>query len=200
MAASRHYSAYRRRHGEMLTEMRTARLFLRPYQRTDIDTLHRLWTDPGVRQYLWDDRIIPRQLAAGVVEGSLTDWTTHGLGQWVVCRPGSDEVIGFCGFRWGEAGTPPELLYGLSPTYWGRGLATEAARAVLTYAFQQLGIERVWAATDPPNVASIRVMERLGMRFDRRGQLNGLDTIFYTLSRSQFGERNLSPDSPTLRK
>jgi len=177
-------------------EIRTARLFLQPYQRTDVDELHRLWTDPGVRQYLWDDRIIPLQLAAEVVESSLADWATHGLGQWVIYQLDSDEVIGFCGFRWSEAGTPPELLYGLFPIYWGQGLATEAARAVLTYAFQQLGIEQVWAATDPPNVASIRVMERLGMQFDRRGQLNGLDTVFYTLSRSQFGERNLPPNPP----
>jgi len=179
-------------------ELHTARLFLRPYQQTDIDTLHRLWTDPGVRRYLWDDQIIPPQLAAEVVENSLREWATHGLGQWVICLPENDEVMGFCGFRGSEADTPPELLYGLSPTRWGQGLATEAARTVLTYAFNLLGVAQVWAATDPPNVASIRVMERLGMQFDRRGPLNGLDTVFYTLSRAQFDESSLFSNPSVL--
>jgi [ribosomal protein S5]-alanine N-acetyltransferase len=80
----------------------------------------------------------------------------------------------------------PELMYGLAPEWWGRGLATEAARTVMTYAFGVLGYERVTAATDVPNIASARVLERLGMRFTHRGTLNGLDTVFYEARREDF--------------
>jgi RimJ/RimL family protein N-acetyltransferase len=173
----------------MSTALRTARLYLRPFQPTDVEALHRLWTDPGVRKYLWDDQLISVERAAEVVESSLADWSTRQYGLWVVCLLDSEEIIGFCGFRSGEAGEFPELLYGLYPSYWGKGLATEASRAALHYIFDQLGFERVWAATDPPNVASVRVLERLGMQFDRRGVLNGLDTVFYLLTQEQFRQR-----------
>jgi ribosomal-protein-alanine N-acetyltransferase len=81
------------------------------------------------------------------------------------------------------------LLYGLWPAWWGTGLATETGQAVLRYAFG-LGHESVEAATDPPNVASIRVMERLGMSFHKRDKLNGLDTVFYRLTRDAFEREN----------
>ena len=83
-----------------------------------------------------------------------------------------------CPAEWTEA---PELLFGLSATHWGHGLALEAAREAATYAFDMLGVPLVVAATDPPNTASVRVLERLGMRFERQGQLHGVDAVFYRL-------------------
>jgi ribosomal-protein-alanine N-acetyltransferase len=82
-----------------------------------------------------------------------------------------------------EADAPPELMYALAPEYWGQGLATEAARAVLAHGFEQLQSPRITAASDPPNAASVRVLERLGMRFTHRAALNGLYTVFYEIAR-----------------
>lgn len=148
----------------------------------DVDDAHRLWTDPDVRRYLWDDIVIARELAAEVVEASCRHFAEHGYGLWWVYRREEPEWIGFCGFRPSEEGEP-ELLYGLLPAAWGQGLAQEASRTVLAYVFEQLGHEKVVAATDFPNTTSIRVLERLGMTFERRGVLNGLDTVFYSLER-----------------
>ncbi len=78
------------------------------------------------------------------------------------------------------------MLYGLAPEWWGRGLATEAGRAVLTYAFAQLRCPRVTAAADVPNLPSVSVLERLGMRFTHRATRNGLATLFYELHREDF--------------
>ena len=169
-----------------MTQLCTARLALFPYEEADIPRLHRLWTDPGVRKYLWDDQIITRATAAEVVHASIQDWATHQYGQWTLHLPRQDEIIGFCGFRASEEDERPELLYGLLPVHWGQGFATESSLTVLHYIFVQRHFPQIWAATDPPNVASVRVMERLGMRFERRGFLNGLDTVFYSLSREQF--------------
>ena len=165
----------------------TPRLRLRPLAGGDLDAAHSLWTDPDVRRYLWDDVVIPREQAVAVLAASEADFAAHGYGLWAVCVPETGELIGFCGFRPAEEGEP-ELLYGLAPRWWGQGLATEAAQAVLGYGFDTLGFERVVAATDVPNAASVRVMERLGMRFERRGELNGLDTLFYALPRPGQGE------------
>ena len=177
----------------MSFEFSTARLWLRPYGLPDVDALRHLWTNPGVRRFLWDDVVIPRERAAAVVSASVADWQREGLGQWTVWLRQERELIGFCGFRWEDTGTTPELLYGLAPAHWGQGLATEAAEAALAYAFDVRGVEQVWAATDPPNTASVRVLERLGMRFERLGDLDGLPALFYRLRRVEFQNRERAP-------
>lgn len=169
-----------------LPTLQTTRLVLRPYTVEFIDALHALWTDPHVRRYLWDDVLIPRERAEETVRESIALAGRERLGQWIVTPRGQDTVIGFCGFLRRADGDAPELLYGLAPAWWGRGLATEAAHAALEYVFREIGAPRVTAATDPPNRASVRVMERVGMRFTGRGTLNGLDTLFYEITTQEW--------------
>ena len=157
--------------------LRTARLRLVPVTADDVDVLHGIWTDPDVRRFLWDDEVIDRETAAEVVEANLRDWEERGYGLWLVHV--DEEPAGFVGFRSAEEG--PELLFGFLARYWHRGYATEAAQEALRYLFESYDF--AWGATDPPNEASVRVMERLGMTFDRRGTLNGLDTVFYRIAR-----------------
>jgi [ribosomal protein S5]-alanine N-acetyltransferase len=164
--------------------LHTARLRLRPWTLEDIDELHAMWTRPEVRRYLWDDQTITRVRAEATVREFMA-LHDEGLGGWVVLDRSSAALAGFAALIRREPGDP-ELMYGLAPEWWGRGLATEAAQAVLAYAFSALDCTRVTAATDVPNVASAQVMQRLGMRFTRRGTLNGLDTVFYELRREDF--------------
>jgi ribosomal-protein-alanine N-acetyltransferase len=163
----------------------TMRTTLRPVVRGDAAALHALWTDPDVRRFLWDDVSISEERAAEVVAASDADFAAHAFGIWMVDETASGQFAGFCGLRSSDTGEP-ELLFGFWPRFWGQGLATEASRAVLSYAFDVLACPYVVAATDVPNAASVRTLERLGMQFERRGTLNGLDTIFYRLPRAQF--------------
>ncbi len=161
----------------------TERLVMRPCQREDVDALHSVWTDPGVRRYLWDDTVIDRDTAEEVVDAGIAGFETHRLGMWTVRPVDSIDVIGFCGFRRLPDEGPFEILYGILPTHWGRGLACEASRPALDYALKGVGLEQVVAATDPPNTASVRVMEKLGMSFWKREMFEGQETIFYRVSR-----------------
>jgi RimJ/RimL family protein N-acetyltransferase len=169
-------------------EIHTPRVRLRSYVLADVDDLYRLWTDPEVRRYLWDDVVISRERAASVVRASIACFEIHGFGQWVVLPRSGGRLIGFCGFR--LLGDPPdeqiELVYGVAPAYWGQGLATEAARAALRFGFEECGFDRVYAGADLPNAASFRVMEKLGMIFSRRTHMNGIEAIYYVLSREAF--------------
>jgi ribosomal-protein-alanine N-acetyltransferase len=79
-----------------------------------------------------------------------------------------------------------QLIYGLDCKYWGKGLATEMGRAMLEYGFQQLGFATISSCTDPPNRASIAVLERLGMTVEKQVIIDGRDTIFYRIEREQF--------------
>jgi ribosomal-protein-alanine N-acetyltransferase len=100
----------------------------------------------------------------------------------VVPKPASAPA-GFCGFRYIDDAPDIELLYGLLPDYWGQGLATEAARAALAYGFDAALFTRVYVRTDVPNRASVRVMERLGMKFERETRLAARPTLIYSLTR-----------------
>jgi [ribosomal protein S5]-alanine N-acetyltransferase len=160
------------------------RLTLRPWTRDDIDELFAMWTRPEVRRFLWDDKVITRERAEEAVEAFVAQ-ASDGIGGWMILERTEGAFAGFVGLIRREPGDP-ELLYGLAPEWWGRGLATEAGRAVLAYAFGHVACARVTAATDVPNAASARVLERLGMRVTHRGTLNGLDTWFYELRREDF--------------
>lgn len=167
--------------------LRTERLLLRPVCDGDTDELHRLFVDPAVRRFLWDDVSIPRRTAVEVIAASRESFSRFGFGQWTARERGDpDVIVGFSGLRrFDEPSDPPkvELLYGLYPSHWGRGLATEAARAVLERGFESCGLERIYAGADLPNRSSFRVMERLGMRPWRRLEIDGQEADYYVLER-----------------
>ena len=97
-------------------------------------------------------------------------------------------MAGFVGYR--PFFEPPELqlLYGLLPSYWGQGLATEAATAALAFAVQELGVKEVRAAVDVPNGPSIAVLERLGMQEWRRTDEGIAGTVFYRIGSQDVAE------------
>jgi len=166
-----------------LPTLETERLLLRPWSLDDIDALHQIWTNPQVRRYLWDDEVISRQRAAAAVEAGVAAANRNGVGLWCVLTKLAGALTGFCGFRFIGDSPDIELLYGLLPDYWGQGLATEATRAALAYGFGAALFTRVYMRTDVPNRASVRVMERLGMKFERETRLGARPTLIYSLTR-----------------
>ncbi|MGD9723231.1 MAG: GNAT family N-acetyltransferase [Pirellulales bacterium] len=148
----------------MLPTLTTARLSLRPCTPDDTAALHALWTDPGVRRFLWDDRAIERDEAAAVVQALCDTANQRRGGLWLIeTRPG-EPPAGFCALREIGGTTEIEIIYGLASDHWGQGLATEASRAVLAYGFDVLSLTRIWGRTDPPNIHSLAVLARLGMQ------------------------------------
>jgi len=142
----------------------TPRLHLRPWTAADLDDLHRLWTDARVRRFLWDDEVISRARARATLAAGVASFRTHGFGGWLSIERARAAVVGFCGLRRVDDGSGVEILYGLAPAAWGRGLATEAATAVLRFGFERCGLPHIVGRTDASNAASVRVLERLGMQ------------------------------------
>jgi RimJ/RimL family protein N-acetyltransferase len=167
--------------------LRTGRLVLRPITVCDEDALHRFWTNPEVRRYLWDDAIISRATVSEIIAVSERFFHERGSGLFAIElneRPG--ELMGFCGHRAFEQGEDVELLYGIVPHLQGEGLVTEAATEILRFGFDDCGFLRVIAVTDTPNQRAVNVLRRLGMVFTCRRQWHGLDTVFYSLDRTDF--------------
>jgi [ribosomal protein S5]-alanine N-acetyltransferase len=167
-------------------EIETAQLWLRPLAPKDLDAIHSVWVEPGVRKYLWDDERIPRERAEAVLAGSVESFGSDGFGTWAVIHKENGELIGFCGF-WSLEDEPEiELLYGISTPYWGMRFATEAARAAIRYGFEEVGFDRILGITDTENVASRRVLEKIGMKFEKRISREGRDETHYEIRREEF--------------
>ncbi|MEM9409199.1 MAG: GNAT family N-acetyltransferase [Acidobacteriota bacterium] len=146
-----------------MTVLRTARLRFVPLAASDVEELYELFALAEVRRYLLDDTVMPKSWVEAVVADSEAQFKAAGAGLWTL-RDEGDELLGVAGYR--DFFEPPQLqvIYALHPRAWGRGLATEALRALLEVGFETCGFEVVRGATDEPNDASIRVMERCGMR------------------------------------
>jgi len=167
----------------MAIELHTERLRLTPIEPADRAALHALWTEPAVRRYLWDDRVIDLATVDDVIARSATSFAAEGFGLFALRTPEGEVLLGAVGIfrlRDGE----PELIYSLATASMGRGLASEASRAVIRDAFERLGFTRVLARTDPPNQASLDVMKRLGMSYAGESVEGGLPTVSYTLARA----------------
>jgi ribosomal-protein-alanine N-acetyltransferase len=145
------------------TELRSERLLLRPWRLTDADDAFSYGQDPEWGRYLWmtHQPYTRRDAEEWVARCVLSTWERDA--QFAIEYQG--HVIG--GVRLNlvdpEGGTAG-LGYNVAPAHWGKGIATEACAAVLDYAFGQLGLHRVFATADARNAASIRVMQKLGMR------------------------------------
>jgi RimJ/RimL family protein N-acetyltransferase len=188
--AGEHFALDELGQGDSMTSiwLSTERLDLRPYGPADLDVLERIFGDPGVRRYLFDDQVMPRGWVAAEAAANERLFAEHGYGVGLlyVRDEAPAEVagaIGFAGFR--PFFTPPELqlLYGLLPEAWGRGYATEVARALVQVGFEQIGLDEVLGVTDPPNRASMRVMERAGLRFFEQRRRDGKDAVYYRVRR-----------------
>jgi [ribosomal protein S5]-alanine N-acetyltransferase len=138
-----------------------------------------------VRRFLWDGREISREEAAEVLRGGIDSFARTRFGFWGVRITGAEELIGFCGLRFIADSRDVEILYGIHPRLWGRGYATEAAHAVLRWAFREAGVARIFAGADPPNDASFRVMEKLGMRFHGKRQTAAGLTPYWVIDREE---------------
>jgi len=146
--------------------LRTERLILRPVTADDHAVLQAHWTTPDVRRFLFDGATLSAAEITGAIENSARDFGRAGYGLWLIHEKVGTDLVGTAGLRPLED-LGLEIFYSLAPGSWGRGYATEAARAVLAHALGPLGLPEVLAEVDEGNAASIAVIERLGMtRFD----------------------------------
>ncbi len=152
----------------MTDVLRTARLVLRQWRDDDAAAFAEFSADPAVMQYLVP--FADRAAMDAWVVAARTHWQDHGFGPWVVELRGEAPMIGVVGLsnlRFALPFAPAvEAAWRLARPYWGQGIAYEAARAVIDDGFGRLGRNEIVAFTVPANLASRRVMEKLGMTRD----------------------------------
>lgn len=150
-------------------KLETARLLLPEWSDSDGALLVRMSADPRVVRYIGDGQRWSAEKAAEVSRGVIGHWRAHGFGWRVAIEKRSGEPVGFAALNYlgeGTAGLDAhefEIGWWLLPGAWGRGFASEGARAVCREAFERVGAPSVVARVQPDNVASARVATRIGM-------------------------------------
>jgi len=172
-----------------MPEIETDRLLLRRFKPDDLDDLSRIYADADVMRYL-SGHSLTREQTAGWLNYFLAGWENYGFGWWALVLKKSDELIGHCGLQFIHVTPEVEVTYGLDKAYWRRGLASEAARACLRYGFAELKLDRIYGLADPGNIQSHRVMERVGMRYEKteyyKDDLYEGDLIYYAIERDAY--------------
>jgi RimJ/RimL family protein N-acetyltransferase len=147
----------------------TARLLLRAWRPSDRAAFARVNADPDVVRFISDGVPFTRADSDALLDAIEAHWHEHGFGLWcAAAREDPDDCLGFVGLAvpsFLPAVLPAvEVGWRLARPAWGRGLATEGARAALRHAFEDLGLDAVISIIDPDNERSIRVAQKLGMR------------------------------------
>jgi RimJ/RimL family protein N-acetyltransferase len=151
----------------LIPELRTERLLLRAWRPEDREPFAAMNADPAVMQHYLSTR--SREESDARVGEIEQEFAERGFGKWAVEIPGEARfagLIGLCGVHFKASFTPcVEIGWRLARAFWGRGYATEGARAALAFGFERLRMEEIVSFTVPGNLRSIRVMEKIGMRY-----------------------------------
>ncbi|MFB6632218.1 GNAT family N-acetyltransferase [Streptomyces sp. NPDC056362] len=150
-----------------MTEILTPRLLLRRWNDDDLVPMAEINADPEVMRWIGDGSVRDLEETAEAIERYEEEWDEEGFGLFAVEILGSGELIGFAGLSvpdfLPEVLPAVEIGWRLGRPYWGQGYASEAAHAVLEFALQDRGLDRVIAIAHPGNRASENVMRKLGM-------------------------------------
>ncbi|MEN8928108.1 MAG: GNAT family N-acetyltransferase [Flavobacteriales bacterium] len=163
----------------------TDRLIIREFDISDAKAMFDLNSDKEVLKYTGDVAFE----SVGKTKDFLSnypDYEKNGFGRWIVELKGTNEILGWCGLKKHEDGKV-DIGYRFYQKEWGKGYATEAARACLEYGFELLELEEILGNSAIENKKSIRVFDKLGMKFIENKTCDGIeDAVRYRISKNEF--------------
>lgn len=163
----------------------TERLILRPFTIDDIVASYQLNLDKDVSRYTSDGGVVSmKEMARRIKEDVLGDYQKYGFGRLAVELKDQKRFIGFAGIKYLEYLREVDLGYRFEKAQWGKGIATESAKACLQFGFETLGLDRIIAMVIPENIGSVRVLEKLNFQFDQEIIDHGNQVHVYQLEKN----------------
>ncbi len=167
-----------------MNRIETDRLLLREFRGDDFEAYAEMCADPVVMRYLSNTgAVLSREDAWRQMAMFAGHWLLRGFGTWALEEKTTGRFVGRAGLHFPEGWPDRELGWALRREFWGRGLATEAARAAATHAFETLGWSHIISLIHPQNTRSIRVAERLGEVFSGVTEIHDIPHNVYRLAR-----------------
>ena len=147
----------------------TDRFILRKIEKTDVDGLFKMESTPEVHHFLGKMPLQKKEQAAKVIENIRNQYQVNGIGRWAVIDKKTGDFVGWSGLKYEQEVRKDRPYYDLGyrfrKEYWGQGIATETAIASLKYGFEVLKLEKICADAHINNIASNRVLQKVGMKF-----------------------------------
>lgn len=145
--------------------METERLYMREFKIEDAQLLIDLNSDPMVTRFTGDGEVKNSEEAKRILTDIIFPQYSKKMGRWAVHLKSTDEFIGWCGLKYQEESLETDLGYRFFNKYWGKGYATESAKAVIDYGINILKLKNIMALAAKENTASINVLKKLGMTY-----------------------------------
>jgi len=163
----------------------TNRLLLRELEPADAEAFYKLNANPKVIKYTGDKPFASVSETRSFIE-NYKHYKLNGYGRWAVIEKTSQKFIGFCGLKKNEEGLV-DLGFRLLEETWGKGYATEAAYAAIDIGFNKFDIPAIIGRADRENIASIKVLKKLGMQFWKQGTTIHINkAVYYKIEKSDF--------------
>jgi RimJ/RimL family protein N-acetyltransferase len=177
-----------------MVEIETERLLLRGWREGDVEPYASMCADPEVMRFIGDGKTLTREQSEAQISRFVRHWDERGFGLWVVEDKATGAFVGFTGLvhqeGWTEGEHKTEVGWRLDRAFWGRGLATEAAKAGVAHGFETLGLERIISIIQPGNTASRRVAERAGLTSCGETRWRDTPVVWYALDRGEWEARS----------
>jgi ribosomal-protein-alanine N-acetyltransferase len=167
-------------------EIHTRRLRLRPFRMEDFDAYATIMADPEIGKWFPKGEGYSRDEAEKSFIRILEHWTRHGFGLWAVFQNRKPSLMGRCGLNRIDETAEVEIDFLLAKQFWGKGYATEAAQAVLEYGFTILHLDRIIALAKIENIASRKVMEKIGMQYRKNARYWGILCAYYDITKADY--------------
>jgi [ribosomal protein S5]-alanine N-acetyltransferase len=172
----------------------TDRLILRELLPTDEDSMFELDSNPEVHKYLGNQPVKSIDEIRMTIQSVRQQYIDHGIGRWAVVEKSSGEFVGWSGLKLIKELTNNHINfydvgYRLIPKFWGKGYATESARASLKYAFEEMYLNEVFGIANIANIKSRKALEKSGLKFIEIFDRNGIQCDWFKITREEWVNR-----------
>ncbi|MEO8072976.1 MAG: GNAT family N-acetyltransferase [Acidobacteriota bacterium] len=164
----------------------TERLLLRMFKAEYLDTIYCLFSDADVQKYLSVENKRTREQLKTALKNFICRWEERGFGLWCVTEKKTGEIVDYCGFQYFDNMPQVEIVFAFLKNFWFKGFATEAAKACLRFWFEEMNWDQVFAATSPKNLASLHVLEKIGMSYVEKSDHYQMELVTHLISRDKY--------------
>jgi ribosomal-protein-alanine N-acetyltransferase len=164
----------------MKNVIETERLYLREFDISDSASFFELNLNPNVIKYTGNSAFKDVEEAKKFLE-NYSDYQTNGFGRWAVIYKSTQEFLGWCGLKYDKKLDETDIGFRFFEHFWNQGFATESAKACITYGFEKLNLKTIIGRAMKENIASIKVLEKIGLQYEKDFDFDGQDGVVYSV-------------------